>query len=188
MFIAVAILLGLAGARLLGARLSLLADLQFRGTSLVFGALAIQLAIFTPLSPSLSEAAEVSLHLATYLLLLVFLVLNIRLPRLWVAAAGFASNILAIFANGGRMPVPAEAWKASSGDPSTAEAIAYNNVVAADAHTRLPWLGDIIALPHGMPLTNALSIGDILLIVGMTAFVHRACRRTLSRVTESGVG
>jgi hypothetical protein len=30
-----------------------------------------------------------------------------------------------------------------------------------------------------MPLANALSIGDILLIVGMTVFVHRACRPSL---------
>jgi len=179
MFIAVAILIGLAGARLLGARLSRLADLELRGTWLVFLGLAVQLAIFTPLSPSLPEAAQVCLHLATYLLLLIFLALNIRLPLLWIAAAGFASNILVIFANGGRMPVPADAWTGSGSDLSTGQAVAYNNVVAADAQTRLPWLGDIIALPDGMPLANALSIGDILLIVGMTAFVHRACRPTL---------
>jgi hypothetical protein len=77
------------------------------------------------------------------------------------------------------MPVPADTWAASGSDPSTAQAVAYNNVVAADAHTRLPWLGDIIALPDEMPLANALSIGDILLIVGMTVFVHRACRPSL---------
>ena len=188
MFIAVAILIGLASAWLVGARLSLLADLPLRGTQLVFAALAVQLAIFTPVSPRLPEAAEVSLHLATYLLLLVFLVLNIRLPLLWVAAVGFATNILVIFANGGRMPVSAEAWARSSGDGSTAGTIAHNNVAAAAADTRLRWLGDVIELPDGTPLANAISIGDIILIVGTTIFIHRVCRPASQTIAPPSLG
>ena len=175
MLIALAIALGLIGAKLLGADLTRLAALKFRGTWLVFLALAGQLAIFTRYAPTIPEPAEISVHLASYLLLLLFLVLNIRLRGLWITATGFACNTLVIFANGGRMPVSADAWIEGGGKPLTGEADVYNNVAVADTGTRLRWLGDSISLPHQVPLASAVSIGDILLIVGTIAFVYRAC-------------
>ena len=58
-------------------------------------------------------------HLASYVLLLVFLVLNVRLPGLPIAAAGFACNLLVIAANGGRMPVDADDWSQTAGAYAT---------------------------------------------------------------------
>ena len=175
MLIAVAVLLGLLAACALGGDPSRLADLRFRGTRLVFAALAVQLAVFTPWSPTLPDAAQVSLHLASYALLLVFLALNIRLPGLWVAAAGFSCNFLVIAANGGRMPVSPGAWSASVGTAPSSAGVIQDNVALAGSDTRLSWLGDILPVPVH-PVANALSIGDLLLIVGITAFVYRACR------------
>ena len=175
MLLAVAIFVGLMGAWALGARLSLLADLRLRGIALVFAALGVQLVIFTPLTGSLPDDDRVWLHYSTYLMLLVFLVVNIRRPGLWIAFTGFVTNLVAILANGGRMPVSLPAWKASGGDVSISNGDAYNNVFIADAHTHFSWLGDIFALPARLPLANALSIGDVLLIAGMTTFVYRVC-------------
>ena len=182
MLIAVAVLVSFLAAWILGADLSRLAELRLRGLWLVFAAPAVQLAVFTPWSPTLPDTAQVALHLASYALLLAFLALNIQLPGLRVVAVGFACNTAVIFANGGRMPVLSAAWKASGADTLT-RTDTYNNVVIADDHTRLSWLGDILPLPPHLPLATALSIGDILLIVGLTAFTYRTCgpRRHHSR-------
>ena len=53
MLIAAAVVLGLLVAWTLGADLARLADLTIRGTWLVFLALATQLTVFTPWSPTL---------------------------------------------------------------------------------------------------------------------------------------
>jgi hypothetical protein len=173
MLIAFAIIVGFLLAWLRGARLSVLADLRVRAVWLVFVALAIQLSIFTPISPAVPAALEVSLHLASYALLLLFVLANIRLPGLVVAAVGFACNLVAISSNGGRMPVSESSWKASGA--AVPAAGTDGNVVLSDSDTRLWWLGDIVPLPLG-PLANTVSVGDLLLLIGVTTLVYRACR------------
>jgi predicted MFS family arabinose efflux permease len=49
----------------------------------------------------------------------------------------------------------------------------YDNVVLA-THAHLSWLGDVFALPRAFPLTNSLSLGDLLVLAGVIAFVFRA--------------
>ena len=41
-------------------------------------------------------------------------------------------------------------------------------------HTHLAWLGDIFAIPSVVPLANAVSIGDVLIVLGTVAFVYRS--------------
>ena len=43
------------------------------------------------------------------------------------------------------------------------------------AGTHVGWLGDIFALPSGVPFAAAISIGDIAILLGVVAFVYRAC-------------
>src|ERR671923_239349 len=58
------------------------------------------------------------------------------------------------------------------GDALTRHGV-YNNVVLAHG-AHLGWLGDVFPLPRMVPLANALSIGDLLLLVGVTTFAFRA--------------
>ena len=46
----------------------------------------------------------------------------------------------------------------------------------------LPWLGDVFAVPAWLPFANVFSIGDVLVLVGMTWVVHSACRRPRAEV------
>ena len=112
MILAAALLVAIAVAWMLGANVARLADLRLRGGALVFAALGTQLVIFTPLSEYVPTHLAAPLHVGTYLLLLAFLVLNFRHFGLWLAGLGLIANAVAIFANGGRMPVSLEAWKA----------------------------------------------------------------------------
>jgi hypothetical protein len=176
LLVAAVVAIGVAWA--LGAQLSRLADVRFRGDALVFAALGVQLLIFTPLGAPLPDVLTTPLHVATYGAILAFLALNVRRPGFWLVGFGVAANVLVIFANGGHMPVSLAAWRASGGDPALlTETGVYMNNVLAGPDTRFAWLADVFALPPSVPLANALSVGDLLIVAGMAAFVHRACER-----------
>jgi hypothetical protein len=176
MFLGAAILIALVVARAVGAELTRLASLRFRGTALVFASLAAQLVIFTRISHVVPRRFDSGLHILTYVLLLAFLALNVRYRSLAISALGLAANTAVILANGGRMPISLHAWTASGrpGAAITAHGF-YNNNVLAGPHTALAWLGDIFALPASVPLATAFSGGDLLIFFGAIAFVCRAC-------------
>src|SRR5919206_4837664 len=101
MVVAFALVLGLVVAWMLGANPMRLADVRFRGSALVFGALGIQLAIYTPLTAHIPHSLDKPLHLFSYLMLIVFFLLNLRVPSFWLVGFGLLSNTAAIFPEGG---------------------------------------------------------------------------------------
>jgi len=168
-------LLGLLLAWLLGADPRRLALVRLRASWIVFVALALQIVLFTPAARVLHlPASESTTHIATYAALLAFVAANLAQPGFLFAAVGCALNATAIVANGGRMPVTLASWVATgaSADDLTRHG-AYNNVVLAHG-AHLGWLGDVFPLPRMVPLANALSIGDLLLLVGVITFAFRA--------------
>jgi predicted MFS family arabinose efflux permease len=175
MVVGLAFAAGVLVAWALGARLSAMADVRFRGDFLVFLSLGIQLVIFTPLAERVPAGSIVPLHLASYALLVVFLLANLRVPSFWLVGFGVASNVLVIAANQGRMPVTAAAWNAGGGDATLLAAGTDDNNVLAGPGTHLSWLGDVFVLPHGIPFAAAISIGDILVVLGAVGFIYQAC-------------
>jgi hypothetical protein len=175
----VAILVALVTACAFGANPMRLADVRLRAPGLVFAALAIQILIFS--SPAsfgfaVPAGAQATLHLVSFGLINLFLIVNLKTPGMAIAGAGLAANTLAIATNHGRMPITLAAWTGAGRDPATLlrTGISNNNVFAG-AHAHLIWLGDIFPLPPQLPLANTISIGDVLLVVGMTAFFYRSC-------------
>jgi hypothetical protein len=171
----VLVIVGVLLAWQLGANLGRLWLVRLRASWIVFVALGIQLLLFTPVSSALRlPVSESKAHVLTYAALLIFVAANIRQPGFGIAAAGCAVNTIVIAANDGRMPVSLASWTAT-GKPASelTQHGAYNNVVlASGAH--LSWLGDVFALPRAVPLANSLSIGDLLLLIGVLTFVFRA--------------
>jgi MFS family permease len=174
--VGLAFVLGLAVAWALGANPARLADVRFRGSVLVFAALAIQIAIYTSLNAHVPPAWDAPLHVLSYVLLICFLLVNVRVPAFWLVGFGLLSNVAVIFSNGGRMPVSGEAWQAAGKSLSVfnSEGISDNNVLA-NADTHLRWLSDIFAVPAQVPMASVLSIGDVMMVIGMVAFVYRSC-------------
>jgi hypothetical protein len=167
------ILIALAGLCVLsvpvfGGHLSRLAELRLRGLWIPVLALALQVVI-TTLAPGGHRALHDEIHVATYVLLGVFLWTNRRLPGVPIIATGALMNGLAIVLNGGVMPSAAAAQriaglKATAGFQNSAHL----------AHPVLLWLGDIIPWPG--PLPNVLSIGDCLIYAGTLVLLQRTCR------------
>jgi hypothetical protein len=164
MFLLPSVLLGLVLAVALGGRPARILDVPFRRSGLVALALSLQIALFSQLGGALPDRLHGGLHLVTYGLLAAFALSNRRVRALLPVHVGMLLNGVAIVANGGRMPVSPEAAAAAGVVPST-----YSNTsVEAD---RLSLLGDVFALPPQLPLANVFSIGDILVGLGMVAFI-----------------
>lgn len=150
-----------------------------RGWPAVVLAFAIELALYNPPLNSQGWSMRVGpwVWLAARMVLLGVLVANgwraEPASSVWpwrIAAVGVALNTLVVAFNGGHMPQSPEAavmvWGASHIDPSRLQ-----NVTPLGADTQLPWLGDIFAEPTWLPRPNVVSIGDILLALGIASWV-----------------
>jgi hypothetical protein len=91
-----------------------------------------------------------------------------------IAALGVGLNLLVIGANGGYMPRSSEA-SAAVGRPvnTIADGQRVANVGVLSDSTRLPWLGDVLPEPQWLPLSNVLSVGDLLLMAGLAWWALR---------------
>jgi hypothetical protein len=162
---------------LAGGRLAKLADVHVRGAGFIFCSLALQVLIVT-IFPGGNPTLHRLLHLVSYGLAAAFLVANRHLPGLVFVAAGALSNATAIFANHGVMPATAGALRAA-GEPATTKTFMNSTALA---HPRLPFLGDIFAIPKAWPLHNIFSVGDICITIGVLVAIHTLCDSRLSLV------
>jgi hypothetical protein len=174
-----AIVVGLALGLALGGRLKNLGQLSLRWNLLIFLSLLIQLALFTGLTV---PAAVVTVgYLLSGLLSLGWLARNIAVAGMPLVLAGGLSNFLAIAANGGRMPVDAALLAQTRGADFVAALAAghlTSNSSLANSHTQLRWLTDLIMIPPPWPLPTVLSVGDVLISVGVVWLIAAAMRRS----------
>src|SRR5690606_29317669 len=93
-FILAFFVLAVVSVPLCGGRLSALGEIRLRGLGVLVAALALQLLILEVLPDTLPLLVARGLHLLSYGLAAVFVVVNRRLPGLWVIALGGALNLL----------------------------------------------------------------------------------------------
>jgi Family of unknown function (DUF5317) len=170
MILIVLALLCLASVPLTGGSLSRLASIRVRGTWVPVVALAIQVLITTVIRDGHEELHK-AVHIATYVLIGVFLWSNRRLPGVKVIGLGAFLNALVITVNGGQMA----ASRAAERLAGLHLGAGFENS-APLAHPHLLWLGDVIPWPG--PLPNVLSVGDCLIYIGTLILLHRLCRRS----------
>lgn len=170
MFILYAIPFGLVAGILLRGRIEGLASVPFRWGGLAIAGLAVQLAIFGPLSDRIGSLGQL-LYVASTAAVLAAVLRNIRIAGMALVAAGAACNLVAILANGGRMPADPGALATAGLAPDGGFS---NSVVAADPALRP--LTDVFALPAGVPLANVFSVGDVLIGVGIAVVIAALMR------------
>lgn len=171
MVVAWAIPIGVLAGLLAGGRLDGLTGLRIRWAWLAIGGLLVQVVLFGLPSSDTLEAVGPIVYVTSTAVVLLALVVNLRVPGLWIVGLGAASNLAAIVANGGYMPTTAEALAAAGVE----EAEGFSNsVVLADP--ALAPLTDILALPSWIPLANVFSVGDVLIALGIAASIILAMR------------
>lgn len=162
-------LLGLALVPLTGGTWRRLATLRMRHGWLALASLAGQIVVLEV--PGLPEGPSAAVHVLTYLLAGVFVLVNRRLAGLWLLALGAASNGVTIALNGGTLPASPQALRSAGIE---AEMGFVNSGVVVDPV--LPWLGDVFAVPASMPLSNVFSVGDVLIVTGAWWMLWAASR------------
>lgn len=153
--------------------LTRLAHISFRAGWLALAALLLQILVFSsPWSNSVLSRWTPLAYVASMVLLVIAAGLNWRLPGFALITAGLLSNALAIALNGGRMPVSEAALRiAGLENMALGAGIGWANSFVADSATRLPYLGDILALPSWFPIKSVFSVGDVLIAAGAAWFI-----------------
>jgi hypothetical protein len=168
-FILYAVLAGLVIGLVTGGSAGRLGDLRISWAPLVAGGMALQVLLFsTPLGDGLGAAAP-AVYVVSNLAVLAAVWRNLAIPGLPLVLIGGASNLLAILANGGFMPVSQDALVALG----RAAPAGYANSRPVEGVLLAP-LTDIFPMPTGLPLANIFSIGDVLIAVGAAIAVAAA--------------
>ena len=153
------------------------------------GALAVKVVIHDPPFNQQTWALEwgPTIWVLCLVAMLAMLVRNALQPGIarigWqLAALGLASNLLVVIANGGYMPQSQPARIALHGTtlPADANVTQLWNVVPMTSASHLTWLGDNFAEPGWVPMANVMSIGDMILSLGMAGLTFQTLRRRSS--------
>lgn len=164
----------LGAALLQGGSLRRLATTQFHYPWLVFAGLVVHVGVQLS-TPPLAEGVALWLLLVGTSAVAIFLLMNLRYGGLAFAAVGLLLNVAVIAANGA-MPVSEEA-AAAAGVPISREEAGIRHEVL-DAESQLPLLADAIPVA---PMNTVLSLGDVLLALGLALFVYRAASKPKGR-------
>jgi MFS family permease len=185
--IVVGLLLGLA----LGGRISALVNVRLRYAALLFAAIFLRYGTQILISQGvvLADMLRVPLYALAFGTLIAALWLNRRSPGLLLVLVGVAFNATAILVNGGSMPVSLAAVDAAGLSPAELNPT-YHVILPADLGTdflRMAGpLGDIVPFPVPV-LPNVVSLGDVLISIGLGWFVFATLRWGDPEPEESGV-
>lgn len=172
------ILVGIA----FGGDVRTLSDIRLRWWPLALIGLALQVIPVPSMKGQLDHWLAVGLLVASYVVLLAFVAMNIRLPGFPLIAVGFALNLLVISLNAG-MPVTEKALREAYGSRYPAEITRLREHGGAKHHLArdddvLVPLADVIPLggPLGGVLGGVLSIGDAVFMAGVFWLIAAATK------------
>lgn len=158
-FLVVTLAVALGLALLTGGSLARVLETRLRTLWALFLALAVQMALDLLWSGPGNGISRLLLAVS-YALLIGFCLANVTVKGMAVVAFGISLNALVIVVNGG-MPIRT--------DPGFVETVKHHAERPSDS---LTFLGDIIVL---RPLNQALSFGDLIMLVGLVdVLVHRS--------------
>jgi hypothetical protein len=168
--------LAIVVARILGGTPRAVLTRSIHGWPLIVGAFAVELVLYNPPVDGQAWAMGAGpwIWVATKLVLLGVVGANLRssTPR-WpwlVVFVGLALNTVVVVANGGYMPQSIEAanavWGTRPIDP-----LRLHNVIPMTPGAPMAWLGDVIAEPTWLPRANVISLGDIVLALGVASLL-----------------
>lgn len=152
---------------------------NIKGPYLAVAAFSIEFILFNLIRRGVIERGNLTyiFYLTQYLLILIFIYLNRKDYAFLVIGLGIILNALAIFLNGGAMPVSPEAMVKTGMAPSieyVKETMTSSEGLYAvqNSKTILPFLGDCIALGR-----YVISVGDIFISIGLMGYVIKEMKK-----------
>lgn len=174
MIVLVALVLGVGLGSLSGGRFRNLEHVRLRGEVWLMGCFAAAVLLPRLLERALPEGLGLAARIVWASSMLAVAVLgfvNWRTPGMLLLTLGLAANLVVIMANAG-MPVSAEAVRAAAGASQAVPAVA-DSAFHTPMHggTTLPLLGDVIPVPGPRSVRSAISLGDVLQLVGIAVLL-----------------
>jgi len=159
---------------------------RFAWTGVVVAAFATELVLYNPPIDRTHFALTYGpwIWTITRTALLLAVLRNLRLAGNWsipcaIMAVGLGLNTMVILANDGYMPQSTSAAYAVWG-PDAMNVVAdpgrLHNTRPMDGSDKLTWLGDVLPQPAWLPRANVVSVGDVILSLGMAAYVFASLK------------
>ncbi|MCD6290217.1 MAG: DUF5317 domain-containing protein [Anaerolineae bacterium] len=180
MILLAAVVLAFLVSLLFGGRPSRLASVSLQWAWLVPVSLIAQAYLIYWPAPRaggiLSSRALVMM--VSYVMLLLFLWRNRRLPGVKLIGVGLLANFAVMVANGGYMPITAEMLRQGGyahlalDEAPGARVRNTKDILLPREKTALWWLSDIFVVPPPAPVTGVFSVGDVLVAMGVFWFLY----------------
>ena len=175
-----AIVIGLAIGFLREGRLTNIQEINFRGWYLIIIALLLQISPTVFAKFNVLENSYNYIVFGASLLMLLGLLINLDKRGFWIIAIGALMNLIVIGLNGFAMPVHLSVLEgAGLGNfgQSIADGSVLNYVGFENFENILNYLGKFIVIPKPYPVPRIISIGDILISLGLLRFVQGEMNR-----------
>jgi hypothetical protein len=156
-----------------------LAKMPFHGAWFIWAGLILRNIPAVFRLPFLAQYADAAapfapfLFLAAYILLVAGIGLNLSHWPMIILLGGILLNFAVVLANAGFMPVSGESLRWAGYDMSRipSSGLLDMNHILTTAQTRLPFLSDILAIQKPYPFPQVISIGDVLMCLGLLLFI-----------------
>lgn len=170
----ISLIVGIILGYLLKGKLSHLMYLNIKGIWLILVGFLLERGLNFLLKMGVIELGNLTylLDLVMYILIFIFIGMNIKLKPLWVMGIGFLMNAIVIFANGGAMPVSPKAM-AYMGIPTETMLTGLYTVMNEGTHFKI--LADILPV-YLTKVGFLISMGDIVLCLGMIWLVIKGMK------------
>ncbi len=126
-----------------------------------------------PTKAALPDSLAPAALIASQVGLLLFVILNFKIPGFWLLIIGLGLNLIVILCNGGLMPIsPATATTIFPNAPAGAMVLGERlgtgkDILLAVEQTRLWVLSDRFLIPYGQGYFVAFSLGDLFVTSGI---------------------
>ena len=174
--IVISIIIGL----LRGGELERLANISVEGVLLFAIALLLRLGVWALGLMGFTGILSYSPYLIifSYVLLVFVSIRNIKLPSFRYIILGLLLNAFVIVVNGGRMPVLVKEGVIENISPTSfleAETRVVHSLM--NNNTLFAFLGDVISIPKPFPDNSIISVGDIMIFVGLFVLIQKTMMR-----------
>lgn len=170
-----AVVLGIIVGLVRNGSLRNISIVKIRGWYLILLAFLVQ--VFTLVSPDMSVIVSHGkyFHFTSAALIIITLLINLNKKAIWIILIGAILNFIVVFMNGFKMPIYFEGLKLAGLKHM------IDGIVSGDITNYMPlhevtnWtkhLGKYIVIPKPYPMAKVISIGDIIMSLGIILFVQ----------------
>lgn len=148
---------------------------KIRGWFLILLALVLQVITFIFPNISIVQSYEKQFYIVTAVLIILTLIINLDKKGIWIILIGALLNYVVVFINGFKMPIYFEGLKLAGLDHmvegiKNGEIVNYMSLDKVTNWTK--HFGKYIVIPKPYPMAKVISIGDIIMSLGIVLFIQ----------------